>query len=255
MRRRSKKNDPPKRKRILRRPSRALRKIIKKTVRKANLAKKSPRAVIFSGPDSPSVVDQTSFTAPWQDLRLPSHYGENRLVLLVRDPWWIFAYWEITPQRQEECVRQIKRSGCTGQKTVLRVYDVTGKTLPKYNSFFDIELDFPADNWYVDVGLPDREWVAEIGFRVDGGRFFPLVRSNTVRTPSFGISDVLDEEWVLPEDIYTRLIGRSIGAGSTGGSMDIRKLLEKYLKNVVSSERRVESSQNTQTAGARAVSR
>ena len=178
-----------------------------------------------------------------QDRRLPSHYGEDRLVLLVRDPWWLFAYWEVTPQRQQQIAREAEQKSRAGRKTVLRVYDVTGLALPKYHSFFDIELNFYADNWYIDVGLPDREWVTEIGTRTDTGRFFALVRSNKVRTPAFGISDVLDEEWMLPEDVYYRLIGRSIGA--SGGSMDIRKLLEKYLRNVVSSERLPELSRKT----------
>ena len=51
---------------------------------------------------------------------------------------------------------------------------------------------------------------------------------------------------MLPEDIYYRLIGRSIGGENAGGSMDIRKLLEKYLRNVVSSERLPESSKKVQ---------
>jgi uncharacterized protein len=178
----------------------------------------------------------TEAPAPWVDDRLPAHYGEDALVLLVRDPWWLYAYWEITSGRQRQVEREMEKSGLRHRKTVLRMYDVTGSSLPAFHSFFDVELNFFTDNWYVDVGIPDREWIAEIGFRAEGGRFFPLVRSNRVRTPSFGISEVLDEEWMLPEDIYFRLIGRSIGIGSAGDSMDVRKMLQKYLRSVVSSE-------------------
>lgn len=168
---------------------------------------------------------------------------------MVRDPWWLFAYWEVTPHRQQEVLAQIGPTGHAGRKTVLRVYDVTGGlVLPRSNSFFDIELNFYAENWYIDVGIPDREWVTELGYRVDG-RFFPLLRSNRVQTPAFGISEILDEEWLLPEDVYYRLLGRSIGAESVGDSMDIRKLLEKYLRNVVSSERLPESSKKVQHLG------
>lgn len=190
---------------------------------------------------------------PAEDRRLPAFYGEDRLALLVRDPWWIFAYWEITPQLADRCIRQIDKQRLTGRKTVLRVYDVTGVVLPKFHSFFDIELNVPADNWYIDVGRPDREWTAEIGFRTDGGKFFPLVRSNRVRTPAFGISEVLDEEWMLPEDVYYRLIGRSLGSESRGGSQDIRRLLEKYLKSVVSSERLPELYKAAEKKGVGAV--
>ena len=28
---------------------------------------------------------------------LPAHYGEDRITVMARDPWWLFAYWEIRP--------------------------------------------------------------------------------------------------------------------------------------------------------------
>jgi hypothetical protein len=146
---------------------------------------------------------------------------------MVRDPWWLFAYWDMAEGPR----------GPSAGRTVLRIYDVTGLPDPKHRSFFDIEPGVHADNWYVDVGLPDHEWTAEIGVRANDGRFSAWARSNRVRTPSFGLSDVLDEEWMLPEEVYCRLIGRSLGEPGLGGSMDIRKLLEKYLRHAVSSER------------------
>jgi hypothetical protein len=155
-------------------------------------------------------------------------------VLLVRDPWWLFAYWEVTQSKKEEVTREVERAGYRDWKTVLRVYDVTHCSVAKARSFFDIKLTFYVDNWYIDVGLPDREWIAQLGFLTDNGRFFLLVESNRVHTPSFGVSDVLDEEWLLPEDVYYRLIGVS-GLNAQQGSMDIRKILEKYLKRLVSS--------------------
>lgn len=236
MRRPTKKKKDAPRKKIARRPVRKpVQKIRKKVVKKAKFPLAGPAPKAEHAPQEPA----------WEDKRLPSHYNEDRLVLMVRDPWWLFAYWEVTPQRQKQVLAQIPQ-GEAERKTVLRVYDVTGsQTLPKANSYFDIELNFYADSWYIDVGIPDREWVTELGYRA-GGRFFPLLRSNRVTTPAFGISDVLDEEWLLPEDIYYRLIGRSIGGENAGGSMDIRKLLERYLRNVVSSERLPESSKKVQ---------
>jgi len=245
MRQRPKKKPQARKKRALKRPLKSFRKITSKLRRVLKAAPALPARVIQSAPATSAVPP-----VPPADDRIPSRYGDNKLVLLVRDPWWIFAYWEIDPRRQEELTRQMERSGHKSKKTVLRVYDVTRSGLPKFNSFFDIELNFYADNWYIDVGIPDREWVAEIGYRADDGRFYVLARSNSVRTPAFGLSDVLDEEWMLPEDIYYRIIGRTLGAGSQEGSMDIRKLLEKYLRNVISSER-PPNAKPSQVVGAR----
>ncbi len=210
-------------------PKRALKKPSRKPVKKS---KKKLLSTVVAAKPAESPAQST-----WVDDRVPQYYGEDKLVLMVRDPWWLFAYWEITPGRQKQLAHEIDKKEGGDRKTVLRVYDTSGGlALPRFNSFFDIELNVYSDNWYIDTGMPDREWVAEIGYRTASGRFFPLVRSNKVRTPAFGISEVLDEEWMLPDEIYYRLIGRSLSTNVSGNSMDIRKLLEKYLKNVVSSE-------------------
>ena len=162
--------------------------------------------------------------APAHANGLGNQYGDNKITLLVRDPWWLFAYWEVTPAREAEVVQVIQRQRLTREKTVLRVYDTTGTVPEKARSFFDIELNFFADHWYIDVGKPDREWVVDVGIRTTHGRFFTLVRSNSVRTPRFGPSDILDEEWMLPEEISRKIFGLSGVGGRGGSSLDFRKL-------------------------------
>ena len=143
----------------------------------------------------------------------PEFYGDNRIVLLAKDPWWLFAYWEVTAGRRKEVLEMIRDQRLSPEKTVLRVYDATAASFSRRLSFFDIELNFPATNWYIDVGIPDHPWVVELGIRTHEGRFFALVKSNTVRTPRFGVSDVLDEEWMMPDDLFWKLFGLSGGLG------------------------------------------
>ena len=140
------------------------------------------------------------------DSCLPDHYAENKLVLLVRDPWWLFAYWEVTPEREAAVMDQIIRQGFSREKTILRVYDLTAAA-GSFQNFFDIEVQSTNGNWRIDAGSPDHEWVAELGIKTRDGRFFMLVRSNAVRTPPFGISEVIDQEWILPDGIYQKLLG------------------------------------------------
>ena len=222
----------------------AIRKIIKKI---EHSGKKSPiRPRISKGLPKEKLIMKKSFSQSFihqemvrvsgaqpLDRRLPEFYSENKLVLLVRDPWWLFGYWEVTPQREAEVMGDISRNGLYRDKTVLRVYDITEAS----NSvFFDIEINYLNSNWYIDVGAPDREWVAEIGIKTRDGRFFMLVRSNVVRTPPFGLSDILDEEWMMPEDLYFKLLSVVGGIDASGGSLQIRKLLEKYIRQSISSE-------------------
>ena len=193
----------------------------------------TPEKPVQEFPTPPVSLERPS---PSRSFELPAQYGEDGMVLLVRDPWWLYAYWEVTPLRDREVADEMQRLGAAADKTVLRVYDITGSSLANPRSFFDIEITFLAGNWYIDVGIPDREWVAELGRRARDGRFFMLVRSNIVRTPRFGVSDVLDEEWLLPDDLFWKLFGLSGGLADRRSSLDVREILEKYLKSIVSSE-------------------
>ncbi len=46
----------------------------------------------FYTPPTPKIMRQIP-----QDL--PAGYGENKIVLQVRDPWWLHSYWEVTADK------------------------------------------------------------------------------------------------------------------------------------------------------------
>lgn len=171
-----------------------------------------------------------------EKIEIPSRYGEDRLTLLVRDPWWIFAYWEVTPRTWEDARRRIGRE--VPLKQVLRVYDITGIeefTGENANSFFDIELTPFADNWYINVGVPDRSYCVELGFKTPGGSFYRILRSNTVRTPRYGMSEEISEEWMVSEEEYWRMFALSGGFGIGKGSPEMQELFKKRFEEMVSS--------------------
>ena len=126
---------------------------------------------------------------------LPSHYGETKVVLLVRDPYWLYSYWEIAPQRLDQAKGELGRQG-EGCKNILRVYDITGQQFngTNANSFFDLEIN-GADNWYIKVGHPDRSYCVDLGLLTPGGTFYLLARSNQVTTPRDTPSELVAEEW------------------------------------------------------------
>ncbi len=171
-----------------------------------------------------------------EKVEIPHKYGEDRLTLLARDPWWIFAYWEVTPHTWENCRNQV--GAHVTLKEVLRIYDITD--IPELNisrahSFFDIEITPFADNWYINVGQPGRSFCAELGLRTPEGKFYPLVRSNIVRTPRYGMSDRTDEEWMISEEEYWRMFGVSGGYGIGKGSLEMQEMFKKRFEELVSS--------------------
>ncbi len=174
-----------------------------------------------------------------KQFRFPQGYGDNKIVLLARDPWWVFTYWEIRKDREEDIVRKMESEGDSPAKSVLRVYDITNINFNGKNahSFFDIELKGLANSWYVNVGSPDRSWIVDIGIISKKGNFYLLARSNVIKTPRFGMSDQLDAEWAVPEEDYWKMYSLSGGFGVGKGSLEMREMIKKQLEEQISSER------------------
>jgi hypothetical protein len=172
-----------------------------------------------------------------QEFRFPPGYGDNKIVILARDPWWIFSYWEVRRDKEEEMVRKIESSGDAVEKSVLRVYDITDVNFNGRNahSYFDIDLKGLATTWYINVGQPDRSWVVDIGIVSKKGNFYTLARSNIIKTPRFGMSDKLDAEWMMSEDEYWKMFSLSGGFGVGKGSLEVRELIKKRLEEQISS--------------------
>ncbi len=134
---------------------------------------------------------------------LPGSYGADRLVLLVRDPYWLYAYWEITATKMEE-IASLHSSLVWGARPVLRVYDVTGVEFngSNANCFFDCILGERTESWHINVSHANRTYCVDVGRLFPDGSFVTILRSNYVTTPRDGLSDNLDEEWMWIEGIY-----------------------------------------------------
>ena len=170
-----------------------------------------------SAPEAPSVkqeepqqkIETKEVVYALQIPELPDAYGDNRIILMVMDPEWLFTYWEL---RQDviDSARNTLIPLAEGAKTILRVYDVTDIIFNGYNAhkYFDIEVVGGARSWYIPVGEPNRSFCVDIGFLAPDGTFRVLSRSNTVRTPRMGVSGVVDEEWMSIKALYERRTSR-----------------------------------------------
>ena len=112
----------------------------------------------------------------------PKHRA--RVGLLPVDPYLIHAYWEIIGKDLETARRQLGSVGVQ-TKLVLRFYDITcilfnGKNA---HSFFDVEIDPVARNWYVQLWSPGKSYCVDLGLKTLGGRFLTIARSNVAHTP------------------------------------------------------------------------
>jgi hypothetical protein len=162
-------------------------------------------AKYYTGP-----VQEKRPAAPYEDL--PYGYGEEKIALMVRDPYLVHAYWEVTPARIE---REKAWFGWNSSLAV-RIYDVTGVQFDGRNAlgYFDQDVFERLGSWYFDVGRPSHSFVADIGLRTPEGRFLTLSRSNYISMPCDGVSDVLDEEWMLVDEEFWKLYGFPGGPSS-----------------------------------------
>ncbi|MFH0855311.1 MAG: DUF4912 domain-containing protein [Candidatus Omnitrophota bacterium] len=143
---------------------------------------------------------------------LPSQYEVDKMVLLVRDPWWLYTYWELKQATVSGLKSELKDEFYKA-KRVLRVHDVTNINFigSNANRFFDIYIHEFANNWYIDTAAPGRSWCVDFGLLLSSGRFITILRSNVVQTPLDGPSWVTDEEWMVPDEMFARLYGMGFG--------------------------------------------
>ncbi len=168
---------------------------------------------------------------------LPAGYGRDRVVVMVRDPYWLHCYWELTRQ-------SIKRAEAAlgqewhGARPILRVLDVSSQdtTSAAESIVRDIDIHGGCNNWYVDVSSPPRSFRIDIGYLSRQGRFYVLARSNVVSTPRAGVSDIIDENWSdIDEKKADRIYAMSGGYDPTASSLELKQLFEERLRRPLGS--------------------
>ncbi len=166
---------------------------------------------------------------PRHSQELPDNYGDNQVYLLVRDPYWIYTYWEIQEDHQLGHLAKLGGSW-DSVVSVLRVYDTTEEG--KSPSVSDIVLQNMSKCWYINT-QPNHSYFAEIGLLHCDGRFLCLVRSNHVTTPRSGMSEIIDDQWMSID--FDKMYALSGGFQVGKSSEELRNLMEERFKNAITS--------------------
>lgn len=181
----------------------------------------------YLGAPSPEQFREENFV-------FPEKYGYDHIILLVRDPYWVHTYWEITPGTVERVYKENGEDAMRSAKMVLRVKDIQNTNPDKPNSYFDIEVAPGAKNWYISVMRPNTTYCVEIGYLLTSGRFLMITRSNYVTTPRAGVSEVIDEEWMSLED-YEKIYALSGGLNLGLSSAELRKRMKEKMEQWITS--------------------
>ena len=135
----------------------------------ATLKGKKQQRTAIQHPKPRSALKQRIAEPAYEEV-LPVYTGISKLVLMPRDPWWVFVYWEVD------------RSLVAGKSLILRVY--------RQNNHLYASINVGnSSNWYINLPDPADTVRSDLGYIKPGGEFRVIAVSNTVRTPRAWPSD------------------------------------------------------------------
>lgn len=152
----------------------------------------------------------------------------DRVVLLVRDAYWLQASWEITRSSVQRAQSSLAERWHTAVPTLrlLSVGDVSSNRAESVER--DIQIHGGVNTWYIDVDEPPARFRVLVGYLANNGDFHTLCRSNIVETPKPGECERLDEHWSDIAEDYERIYSLSGGYDTDAG--DLREMFEERLQ-------------------------
>jgi hypothetical protein len=165
--------------------------------------------------------------------------SKDRLILMVRDAYWLHAYWELTRASLERARAALGQFWHTA-KPVLRLLEVSDGGTAGGSSrrvLRDIEIHGGANCWYIDVVDPPKTYQAEIGYlsaSSDCG-FYALDRSNVVTTPKTNVRGPADPNWLSVAGDFDKIFSMSGGYSDRSDNSELREVFEERLKRPMGS--------------------
>jgi hypothetical protein len=162
-------------------------------------------SVKYAAPAARRVFEEERFV-------FPETYGENRVRLLVKDPQWLFAHWDVNPETLAGLGGELGPRAAELSKLTLKVFD------PANGGESVILLPGGVRSWYIRADSRRRAYRAELGVTLPSGEFRVLAESNTVVTPRVGPS----HERASRVLHYRQGRALPMGAGLTAAQEDLR---------------------------------
>jgi hypothetical protein len=105
----------------------------------------------------------------------PPKYEESRLVLMVRDPGCIYAYWNCNSRQYSAFVKRFynKKS-----RWLIRLY-----TTSEMSVSIDTPVDINSGSIYINLSGDNLFCNAALGIKTNKGIFNMFIQSNTVTVP------------------------------------------------------------------------
>lgn len=161
--------------------------------------------------------------------------SKDRLVVMVRDAFWLHACWELRRQSVERAEAAMGQQW-HGAKPVLRIWEVIsdGTTNTVEKVLRDVEIHGGVNNWYLHVDHQPATFRVAIGYR-GADQFYCIARSNVVTTPAPDSSDELDHNWDDVARNFDKIYALSGGYDQETPSGELQELFEERLRRPMGS--------------------
>jgi hypothetical protein len=133
---------------------------------------------------------------------IPDNYGLDRLVVLPRDPHWLYVYWELQGGALDRLRFHHSAEIIDNARWVLRV-----RAANESRATF-VDVDMRIGQWYLHV-TPATTFVIDMGLINQNGVFVEVLKGREVSTPRAGVSSVCDERWIILRDELETLLKAS----------------------------------------------
>lgn len=157
--------------------------------------------------------------------------AKDRLVVMVRDPYWLHAYWELS-RKSIERAKVALGPYWHEARPVLRLYEVLrdGTTVATRHAIRDVDIHGGVNNWYIDVQNPPKSFQLDIGYLAAEGKFFCLARSNVVSTPAATGDASFDKNWADVAKDFDRIFALSGGYSEPQAHAELKEVFEERLQ-------------------------
>ncbi len=153
--------------------------------------------------------------------------GDDRLLLMVRDPYWLQTNWEIS-SRSIERAHAALAEHWHGARPVLRLTQVVDGSHSE-SIIRVIPIHGGVRCWYIEAPNPPSSFRVEIGYLAHDGRFHGLARSNLVTTPQPGTTELMDVAMSDVAQNSERIFAMSGGHDPDMNHAELREWLEARL--------------------------
>jgi hypothetical protein len=156
---------------------------------------KSPRPKAKAAPPNGQATEE-----------LPETYGVDEVEILCKDPWWYFAYWEVTETGLAAAREQLGPSAKEA-RLILRVFATGGSSSAAGGArsrdgrdIRDVPVQTHHGRRYLEAPRPNSLLRVAIGLLSPEGFFAPIAHSSLLRVPPQQPSAETNVEWlhVLP---------------------------------------------------------